>query len=165
MRDFAGAEVFGLCSSIQLDFNLPSRFDVHYFDRVGQRKVPYMIHRAIYGPLERFIGILLENYGKALPFWMHPHQFKVLSVSPDVSEYCEGIIQGLRQRGFHVESDLGPKNISEKMKRSHDEMIYSLLIIGNKEKLEKSVLLKRGNEQKLISLSELLQRKDEAIFD
>jgi threonyl-tRNA synthetase len=147
------------CSSIQLDFNLPGRFQMHYFDEKGDRQVPFMLHRAIFGSLERFIGILLENFGKDLPFWMHPVQYKIISVSAEANDYALEVGQELRKKGFSIESDLSEKNLKEKIKRSHDEMIHSLIIIGNKEKLNRQVVIKEmpDEAQQVLSLDELLK--------
>ena len=147
------------CSSIQLDFNLPGRFQMHYFDEKGERKIPFMLHRAIFGSLERFIGILLENFGKNLPFWMHPVQYKVLSVSSESIDYAEEVVSKLRNQGFSVEFDLSDKHLKEKIKRSHEEMIHSLIILGNKEKSSREVVVKKmsNSHQRILSLGELIK--------
>jgi threonyl-tRNA synthetase len=147
------------CSSIQLDFNLPRRFDMHYFDENNVRQVPYMLHRAIFGSLERFIGILLENYGKNLPFWMHPVQYKILSVSEDSNDYALEIEKELRQRGYSIELDLSDKILKEKIRRSHDEMIHSLIIVGKKEKEGRVMMVKRMSDgkQEECNLQDLLK--------
>ena len=125
---------FWQCSSIQLDFNLPARFDVHYFDKNGERQVPFMLHRALFGSLERFIGILLENFAKDLPFWLHPVQYKVLSVSESVNEYAQSVIEKLQDLGAHVEWDLSNDPLKEKLKKSHQDLVHSVVIIGEKER-------------------------------
>lgn len=125
---------FWQCSSIQLDFNLPARFDVHYFDKNGERQVPFMLHRALFGSLERFIGILLENFAKDLPFWLHPVQYKVLSVSEGVNEYAQSVIEKLQDQGAHVEWDLSSDPLKEKLKKSHQDLVHSVVIIGEKER-------------------------------
>lgn len=148
------------CSSIQLDFNLPRRFDVHYFDEKGERQVPYMLHRAIYGSLERFIGILLENYGRELPFWMHPLQFKILSVSEESHQYAEEILVELREKGFSAEVELSDKPLKEKIKRSYDEIIHSLIIVGKKEMEGNRIVLKsmQDSQQESLELKDLIAR-------
>lgn len=145
------------CSSIQLDFNLPKRFNVHYFDEKGERQVPYMLHRAIYGSLERFIGILLENYGRELPFWMHPVQFKILNIAEESKSYALDVLSKLRNLGFRVEIDLSDRPLKEKIRRSHEEMIHDLIIIGEKEKLNGEIVRKslRNGEQKAIHVEDL----------
>jgi threonyl-tRNA synthetase len=147
------------CSSIQLDFNLPGRFHMQYFDEKGDRQIPFMLHRAIFGSLERFIGILLENFGKDLPFWMHPVQYKILSVSVEANDYAIEVRRELRKRGFAIESDLSEKNLKEKIKRAHDEMIHSLIILGNKEKVNRQVVIKKMPEeaQQVLSFDEFFK--------
>lgn len=144
------------CSSIQLDFNLPERFGIHYFDEKGERKVPFMVHRAIFGSLERFIGILLENYGKNLPFWMHPVQYKVMNVSSHSQEYGEEVVKKLKNKGFQVESDFSDNPLKEKIRRSHEEIVHSLIIVGDKEQREEMISIKRmdNGEEKRVLLKE-----------
>jgi threonyl-tRNA synthetase len=146
------------CSSIQLDFNLPARFDVHYFDEKGQRKVPFMLHRAIFGSLERFVGILLENYGKHLPLWMQPVQLKVISVSGEAVAYGGEVLELLRKKGLRVEADLSERPLKEKLKRSYDEMVHALVIVGKKEQERQSVVVKylEKNFQQEVSLAEFI---------
>ena len=143
------------CSSIQLDFNLPKRFNVHYFDEKGERQVPYMLHRAIYGSLERFIGILLENYGKDLPFWFHPVQYKILNIAEESREYSLKVASELRSKGLRVEIDLSDRPLKEKIKRSHDELVHGLLIIGKKEMESGNVVFRKGDSQEIIKLKGL----------
>lgn len=143
------------CSSVQLDFNLPKRFNVHYFDEKGERQIPYMLHRAIYGSLERFIGILLENYGKDLPFWFHPVQYKILNIADESQEYSKQVASELRAKGFRIEIDLSDRPLKEKIRRSHDELVHSLLIIGKKEMESESVVVRRGDSQEVMKLKGL----------
>jgi len=152
---------FWQCSTIQLDFNLPSRFQISYIDEKGEKQIPFMLHRAIYGSLERFIGILLENFGKDLPFWMHPVQYKVVSLSDEVKSYAEEVIYLLRSNGFRCESDLSDKPLKEKVKRFHEDICHALLIVGKKEMEDRVVAVKRRGEakQELISLENLLMGK------
>jgi threonyl-tRNA synthetase len=107
-----------------------------------------MLHRAILGSLERFIGILLENFGKNLPFWMHPVQYKILSVSDEANDYAVEIERDLRKRGYSIESDLSDKNLKEKIRRSHDEMVHSLIIVGKREKQNRVLLVKEMPDKK-----------------
>lgn len=150
------------CSSIQLDFNLPGRFRMHYFDEKSERQVPYMLHRAIFGSLERFIGILLENFGKNLPFWMHPVQYKILSVSEEANDYAVEIEKELRKRGYSIESDLSNKILREKIRRSHDEMVHSLIIVGKKEKQNRVLVVKEmpDKRQEEWSLGDFFKQRE-----
>lgn len=150
---------FWQCSTLQLDFNLPSRFDLHYYNEQGRKEVPYMLHRAIYGSLERFIAILLENYGKKLPFWMHPLQYRVISISPVANEYARSIFLSLRDAGNNVDLDIEDLNLKEKIKRSHNELIHSLIFTGEQEMRNEEVVIKRigQKEQIKVKLQEFLK--------
>lgn len=153
---------FWQCSTIQLDFNLPSRFQIAYVDEKGEKQIPFMLHRAIYGSLERFIGILLENFGKELPFWMHPVQYKIVSLSAEVNHYAEEVIKSLRSLGLRCECDLSDRPLKEKIKRFHEDFGHSLIIIGKKEMEKLSVAIRRRGVvgQELISLNELLRANE-----
>lgn len=145
------------CSSIQLDFNLPNRFKLHYFDEHQKKQVPYMIHRAIFGSLERFIAILLENFGKHLPQWMHPVRFKILSLSSKEADYVKIIASKLREQSINFEVDLSELPLKEKLKKSYGECVHSVIIVGGKEKAEQKIVIKelKSGEEKSISLNEL----------
>ena len=114
--------------------------------------MPFMLHRALFGSLERFMGILLENFAKDLPFWLHPVQYKVLSVSQVVNEYAQSVIEKLQDAGAHVEWDLSSDPLKETLKKSHQDLVHSVVIIGEKER-ESGVLsakvLKSGEVKKL----------------
>ena len=137
------------CSSIQLDFNLPRRFQLCYYDEHGARQVPYMLHRAIYGSLERFIGILLENYGRDLPAFMHPVRYRVLSIGVDA--YAREVHERLLARGVAAELDVSARPLKEKMRRVHEDMVLDMILVGPKEEAAGEVLIKRrasGEEQR-----------------
>lgn len=121
------------CSTIQLDFNLPNRFGLHYYDKEGNKRVPYMLHRAIFGSIERFIGMLLEHYGKKLPFWLHPNQYRILNVSQNSLNYARSLLIELRAKGHFVEIDQSSDPLKEKVKKAREDMVYSIIVIGDKE--------------------------------
>jgi threonyl-tRNA synthetase len=147
------------CSTIQLDFNLPSRFDVHYFDQEGKKKVPFILHRALFGSLERFIGVLLEHYKGELPLWLSPLQVRVISVKPEVSEYAKGIREKLIDQDIRVDLDLRDENLSEKVKRAQREKASIILIIGKKEMEQNKVSLRmnKGKQKNLVEWNDLLE--------
>ena len=147
------------CSTLQLDFNLPSRFDLHFFNEKGQKEVPLMLHRAIYGSLERFVAILLENFGKNLPFWMHPVQYKILSISSAANDYAKSISRELARLKINIELDIDDLNLKEKIKRSHEEFVHSLILVGEKEEKEKIIVLKRRgkNSKEIVCLNKFLK--------
>ena len=104
------------CSTVQLDFNLANRFDIHYFDKSGDKQVPFILHRALFGSLERFIGILLEHYKGDLPLWLSPVQVRVISVKPESRAFANDIYVKLIESDYRVEIDLRDNNLSEKVK-------------------------------------------------
>lgn len=131
------------CSSIQLDFNLPERFGLKYFDE-GVKKAPFMLHRAIFGSLERFIGILLEHFGMDLPLWMHPVAYKIICVKESVASYAKEIAHELQQMSLAVEVDFSDEELSLKIKKAFNSGAKEILIIGEKESQSQRVSLKRA---------------------
>lgn len=91
------------CSTVQLDFNLPERFDMHYIDRDNNKQRPIMLHRAILGSIERFFGILIENYAGAFPAWLAPVQCRILPVNADCKEHCEKLLRRMKDRGIRAD--------------------------------------------------------------
>lgn len=148
------------CSSLQLDFNLPRLFDLHYFDEQGLKQRPLMLHRAIYGSLERFIAILLENYGRNLPFWLQPVQFKVLNVDSFSLEYAQNIKSRLERQQVRVESDFSGSNLGEKIRKCRSEFVDNILIVGADEKQASSLIWRQFSRksQSNISLVDFFNR-------
>ncbi len=128
------------CSSIQMDFNLSERFKISYLDKNDQKKVPFILHRCIYGSLERFMGILLEHYQGAFPVWLAPIQVQVISLNED--NYADSIFQELRDLGYRVELDLRDKSLSVKMKDFRKSKIPLAIIVGEKERKDRSISIK-----------------------
>jgi threonyl-tRNA synthetase len=131
MRDSLGRE--WQMGTIQLDFQLPRRFGCEYTDRDGQRKTPVVVHRVIYGTLERFIGILIEHTGGAFPLWLSPVQVKVIPVRADHDPYAERVAEGLRARKFRVEVDHADEPLGAKIRRAQLEKSPVMLVVGNRE--------------------------------
>lgn len=131
------------CTTIQVDFNLPDRFQMFYINEKGEKEKPLMLHRALTGSLERFIGVLIEHYAGALPFWLSPVQIKILPISDKFNKYANEVkkeLEGYRVRVFN-ESE----TISKKIRQGEIEKIPYLLIVGEKEKNSKTVSVrKRG---------------------
>ncbi len=121
------------CSTIQVDFNLPERFGMEFVGEDNARHTPIMIHRAIFGSMERFFGILIEHYGGAFPLWLSPEQVRVASVSRDQVEYCEEVCEKLRSRGIRVEMDLRNEKLGYKVREARVMKVPYLLIVGDKE--------------------------------
>ncbi|MBK9775337.1 MAG: threonine--tRNA ligase [bacterium] len=120
-------------STIQFDFNLPRRFDVRYTDHDGQEQYVYMVHRAIMGSLERFIGILTEHFAGDFPVWLAPEQARVLSVSRDQHAYAEEVANALREKGLRVDSDVREEKIGFKIREAEVMRVPWMLIVGGRE--------------------------------
>ena len=109
------------CATIQLDFALPERFDLHYTDKDGQRKSPVMLHRVILGAMERFIGILIEHYAGRFPLWLSPVQVLILTITDEQAAYAEELRQMLAADGFRVEIDGEERKTGPEDTRRDDE--------------------------------------------
>ncbi len=120
-------------ATIQLDFNLPARFDLSYVDADNTEKRPVVVHRAIYGSFERFIGILIEHYEGKFPMWLSPVQVKILTVSSPSVEYGSKIAQRMRDAEIRVETDFGDDKIGAKIRTARLERVPYMLVIGQKE--------------------------------
>src|SRR5690606_28233308 len=107
------------CGTIQVDFSMPQRLGAEYVDSNDQRKTPVMLHRAILGSFERFIGILLENHAGALPPWLAPQQAVVCCISENFAEYAAEVARTLKKQGFRVSADLRGEKITRKIGRAH----------------------------------------------
>ncbi len=121
------------CSTIQLDFNEPERFDITYIGEDGGQHRPVMIHRALLGSIERFFGVMLEHYGGLFPLWLAPMQATVLPVTSAQDEYAEEVRRDLQERGIRAESDLGRGKIGHKIRDATMEKIPYMLVVGPKE--------------------------------
>ncbi len=121
------------CGTIQVDFFLPERLGAQYVAEDGSRQVPVMLHRAILGSFERFIGVLIEHYGGAMPTWLAPEQVVVLNITDKQASYCEEIKESLKNKGFRVLSDLRNEKIGFKIREHTLQKIPYLLVVGDKE--------------------------------
>lgn len=119
--------------TIQLDFSMPERFDLEYVSVEGERRRPVMIHRAMLGSIERFLGVFIEHCGGAFPLWLAPVQFRVLNVTDAQAEYCEEILAELKGRGFRGDVDLRNEKIGYKIRQATLEKVPYMLIIGDRE--------------------------------
>ena len=130
-------------STIQFDFNLPERFDLNYIDVDGERKRPYMIHRALCGSMERFFAVLIEHLGGAFPTWLAPVQASFVPVSEKFTGYAKEIAEDLSGRGFRVEVDESDNSFNKKIRGSVTRKIPNIVIIGGNEVEEGTVTLRR----------------------
>ncbi|OQX93459.1 MAG: threonine--tRNA ligase [Tenericutes bacterium 4572_104] len=137
------------CGTIQLDMNLPERFDLTYIDSNGEKKRPVMLHRALYGSIERFIGILIEHYAGAFPTWMAPVQVKVIPVNNKYHlDYCVRLIERLKENGIRVELDDREEKLGYKIREAQTKKIPYQLVIGDKEVNSNQVNYRKYGEQK-----------------
>ena len=135
------------CSTIQFDFNLPERFDIYYIDKEGKKVRPYMVHRALMGSFERFIGVLLEHYAGALPVWLSPVQTAVLNIAPEQEQYCKDVVKKLKEAGIRVNFDDRNEKIGHKIRENAMQKIPYLLVVGGKEVESGAVAVRaRGNK-------------------
>ncbi|MDR3253538.1 MAG: threonine--tRNA ligase, partial [Endomicrobium sp.] len=135
------------CSTIQFDFNLPERFDIYYIDSSGKKVRPYMIHRALLGSLERFIGVLLEHYAGSLPFWLSPVQVAIANINEEQYEYCSGLLKKLKENNIRVVFDNRNEKIGYKIRENAMQKIPYIAVVGNKEKDARTVAVRaRGNK-------------------
>jgi len=156
IRDAIGRE--WQCSTIQFDFNLPDRFDMTYIGSDGQKHRPYMVHRALFGSIERFFGILIEHYEGKFPAWLAPVQLKLLTVSDRTSDYAKSIQAELRNAGIRVELDLSNEKIGHKIRGGIAENIPFLGVIGNREVDSNTISVRdRKSDLGSMTVSDLIQ--------
>ncbi len=130
------------CSTIQVDFNLPDRFDMTYTGSDNRDHQPIMIHRALMGSLERFVGVLIEHYAGAFPIWFAPIQARLMNITDDQSAYCERVYDQLRKAGVRIEKDLRNEKLNYKIREAQMAKIPYMLIIGEKEKADNTVTVR-----------------------
>ncbi|WP_092417162.1 threonine--tRNA ligase [Collimonas sp. OK307] len=134
------------CGTMQVDFSMPGRLGSEYVTEDNGRKVPVMLHRAIVGSLERFIGMLIENHAGAMPLWLAPVQVVVLNISDAQSEYVQNVAQTLKKQGFRVETDLRNEKITYKIRQHSLQKPPYILVVGDKERDANTVAVRaRGN--------------------
>ena len=148
------------CGTFQLDFNLAERLDAQYVGEDGKKYYPVMIHRAVLGSFERFIGILIENYSGKLPFWLAPQQVVIASIISDVNDYSIEIMEQLRKEGIRAEVDLRNEKISYKIREHSSKKVPIIIAIGKSEKSEKTVSIRRigSSETEILELNEALKQ-------
>ena len=155
------------CGTIQLDMNLPERFDVTYIDSDGEKKRPVMLHRAIFGSIERFIGIITEHFGGAFPLWLSPEHVRVLPVNNEFHlEKAKEIVEELKKNGIRASLDAGEDKLGYRMRNSQVNKVPYTVVVGDKEKEEGSVTYrhfgcKSQHNVKLEEFIELLKNEIE----
>lgn len=132
-------------STIQVDFNLPERFKLEYVDRDGEKRRPVMVHRAIFGSIDRFLAILLENFRGKMPTWLSPVQVRVIPITSEVQEYARRVMQEFSSQGIRVDLDDSSETLSKRIKGSYDDGVPYIVIVGKKEASESKVTLRGRN--------------------
>ncbi|MDO5673465.1 MAG: threonine--tRNA ligase [bacterium] len=141
------------CSTIQVDFNLPERFAMSYTGDDGADHQPIMIHRALMGSLERFIGVLIEHYAGAFPVWLAPEQARIMNITDDQAAYCEEVYSRLRGLGVRIEKDLRNEKLNYKIREAQLMKVPYMLIIGEREKEEGTVTVRKRDGENLPAMS------------
>ncbi len=146
-------------STVQCDFNLPDRFDLTYTDSDGGRKRPIMVHRAILGSFERFVGGLIEHYGGRFPFWLAPAQVAVIPIREEHADYCRGLAERMEGELFRVDCMDDPGHMNKKIKQAQHDQVPYMLIAGDREREEGTVAIRRRGtrEQVVIPFDKFLE--------
>lgn len=147
------------CGTLQVDFNLPERFNIHYIDRDGNKQTPVMLHRAIVGSLERFIGILIENYAGKFPFWLAPVQIAIATVTDESIDYAKEVQSILANEGFRTELDTENEKINYKIRQHSLAKIPAIIILGKNEIEKRAISIRQlnSNETLTIDLSSMIE--------
>jgi threonyl-tRNA synthetase len=148
------------CGTMQVDFSMPGLLGAEYVAEDNTRKVPVMLHRAIVGSMERFIGILIEHYAGAMPLWLAPLQVAVLNISGGQAEYTAAVALELRRAGFRAEADLRNEKITYKIREHSMQKLPYQLIVGEQEKAASKVAVRTRSGEDLgqMTLAEFIER-------
>lgn len=157
LRDAIGRD--WQCGTLQVDMNLPERFDIEYVAEDNSRKRPVMLHRALFGSLERFIGILIEHYAGALPVWLSPIPVVVMSISQKQADYAKNVAQSLKNAGIQVHLDLRDEKIGYKIREHSAKRLPYQIVVGEKEKENAQIAVRfRGKDLGGMVLEDFIQR-------
>jgi threonyl-tRNA synthetase len=148
------------CGTIQLDFQLPQRFELEYIGSDGEKHRPIVIHRVVFGSIERFIGILIEHFAGKFPTWISPVQVKVLPISDKYSDYSAKIKEQLSEANIRTEIDFRGEKIGYKIREARNERIPYIVVVGEKEEAENKISLRsrKNGDEGILELEELIQR-------
>jgi threonyl-tRNA synthetase len=157
LRDAIGRD--WQCGTTQVDFNLPERFDAFYIAPDGSKKTPVMVHRAICGSLERFLGVVLEHYAGHLPLWLAPKQAIVCTITSDADAYAAEVAAAARKAGLRVDADLRNEKINYKVREHSLTKVPALLVVGKKEAETRQVSIRRlgSDKSQVMSLDDALK--------
>ena len=155
------------CGTIQLDMQLPQRFDATYIGKDGEKHRPIVIHRVALGSIERFIGILIENYAGKFPVWLSPCQVKIISVSDKYADYADEVVKRLFDRGIRVELDSRAEKVGFKIREAQLEKVPYMIVIGEKEENERNISVRSREEGELgsMSIEDFLAKIEKQIAD
>ena len=156
LRDAIGRD--WQCGTLQVDFVLPERLDAHYIAEDGAKHRPVMLHRAILGSFERFIGILIENYAGRFPLWLAPHQVTVATITNESDAYAQEVAQACRKAGLRVETDLRNEKINYKIREHSHAHVPVIMVVGAKEAEAGTVAIRRlgGKNQEILALQDAM---------
>ncbi|WP_148347261.1 threonine--tRNA ligase [Clostridium butyricum] len=148
------------CGTIQLDFQLPQRFELEYVGSDNEKHRPIVIHRVIFGSIERFIGILIEHFAGKFPTWLAPVQVKVLPISDTFNNYCDEVVKQFNENGIRVEIDQRNEKIGYKIREARNERVPYIVIIGEKEEGEGNISLRsrKNGDEGSINVKDLIER-------
>jgi len=163
LRDAIGRD--WQCGTLQVDLNMPGRLGATYIGEDGNKHLPVMLHRAIFGSLERFIGILIEHHAGHLPLWLAPTQVKVLTITSDADNYAEEVVQELKKAGLRAETDTRNEKISYKVREHSVEKVPVLFAVGQREVDEHNVAIRRlgSKQQSVLSLEDAVAELAEEV--
>ena len=163
MRDCLGRN--WQMGTVQVDFQLPLRFNLSYIDKNGEKKTPILIHRALFGSFERFIGIITEHFAGAFPVWLAPIQVKVIPITDAHLSYAEEVVAKLEENGIYVELDSRNEKVGYKIREVQLQKIPYMLVVGDKETKDKTVSVRshKSGEMGAIPLGEFIERIEEEI--
>ncbi|HIH34640.1 MAG TPA: threonine--tRNA ligase, partial [Nanoarchaeota archaeon] len=152
-------------ATVQLDFQMPEKFDLHYVDEKGQHQRPVIIHNVVYGSLERFMGILIEHYQGRFPLWLSPIQARIVSFTDRNEKYARQVEQELMKAGLRVDSDFASETVDYKVRKAQQDKVPYTIVIGDKEEKAKTLAV-RGRDGKVrfgVKLSDFVAQVREEI--
>lgn len=136
------------CSTLQFDFNLPERFDMNFINAKGEQERPFMLHRALFGSFERFIGLLIEHYAGAFPVWISPVQIKIISVGEGHIDFCKKLAIEFMEEDIRVEVDSNNETVGNKTRKAVNEKVPYILVVGDKEMASENLVIRdRGSRE------------------
>jgi len=165
LRDAIGRD--WQCGTLQVDLNMPGRLGATYIGEDGNKHLPVMLHRAIFGSLERFMGILIEHHAGNLPLWLAPVQVKVLTITSDADDYAEEIVATLHARGFRAEADLRNEKISYKVREHSVAKVPVQFAVGQRELENRTLAVRRlgSKKQEVLSVDDAISALKREIDD